>query len=128
MLDNINIENVLFLDIETVPAWPTYGDMTSHMQELWAKKTEFRRLDKHTPEEFYGNAAIFAEFGKIVCISVGYFSITNGVKTLRIKSFSGDDEKSLLEQFSQLLGTHFSKRESTLCAHNGKEFDFPYIA
>ena len=128
MLDNINIENVLFLDIETVPAWATHENMPPQMQDLWAKKTEFRRQDKFTPEEFYNNAAIFAEFGKIVCISVGYFSIANSVKTLRIKSFSGHNEKEVLEQFSQLLGSHFSKRESTLCAHNGKEFDFPYIA
>ena len=45
----------------------------------------------------------------------------------RTRSFTGE-EKHLLEEFSSLLNEHFSHRNHLLCAHNGKEFDFPYIA
>ena len=79
-------------------------------------------------EEFYERAGIWAEFGKIVCISVGYFTPNEKEKQLRVKSFYGDDEKILLQEFKDLLDAHFNKKEHVLCAHNGKEFDFPYIA
>ncbi len=77
-----------------------------------------------TADKLYSSAGIYAEFGKIVCLSCGY---ANG-KEFRIKSFYGDDEKILLEEFADLLDKHYNNNYSLLCAHNGKEFDFPYIA
>jgi hypothetical protein len=130
MLDKIDIENVLFLDIETVPAVSAYGELNERMQKLWNKKAE--RLTAYNsstdelalPEQLYNRAGIYAEFGKIICISVGAYKKGE----LRIKSFAGDDETELLTNFAGLLNRHYNKPEHLLCAHNGKEFDFPYIA
>ena len=128
MLDKINLENILFLDIETVPQEPSYDKVSDRMKELWAIKTLQRRKDNESPEEFYKSAGIFAEFGKIICISVGYFKHTNEGNSFRITSFSGDDEFTILKDFFNLLNQHYNKKESALCAHNGKEFDYPFIA
>jgi 3'-5' exonuclease len=128
MLDNIRVEDVLFLDIETVPEIPSYEQMDPKMKILWEKKSKQFRLPEQTGNDVYNRAGIYAEFGKIICISVGYIKEKDPYG-LRLKSFYGDDEKSLLNDFSLML-SKFSKsnRESLLCAHNGKEFDFPYMA
>jgi predicted PolB exonuclease-like 3'-5' exonuclease len=76
----------------------------------------------------YGRAAIYAEFGKIICISAGYFTRSGNHWQFRIKSFYGDDEKCILEEFTQMLNRHFNNPDHLLCAHNGKEFDYPYIS
>lgn len=123
MLENIDLLNVLVLDIETVPQYPHYEDMPEHLQKLWTHKSQFQRKEE-TPEEFYERAGIWAEFGKIVCISVGIFT-PGPVTGLRIKSFAGHDEQQLLKAFADLLNNQPDKH--TLCAHNGKEFDFPYL-
>jgi len=126
MLEKIDLHQVLVLDIETVPQYSTYQEVPSHFTELWTQKTQYQRRDGETPEEFYPRAGIWAEFGKIVCISVGIFSHqTDGTVGLKLKSFAGDDEVHLLKGFITLL----NKQPSTLilCAHNGKEFDFPYL-
>lgn len=129
MLDKIKIENILFLDIETVAQTQNFNDLNERAKELWAKKMHWRiEKDEKNAEELYEKAAIWAEFGKIVCISVGYIIVKNGERVLRIKSFYGHNEKQLLENFAFLLNTHFNKDKHLLCAHNGKEFDFPYIA
>jgi DNA polymerase elongation subunit (family B) len=129
MLDKIKIENILFLDIETVAQTQNFNDLNERAKELWAKKMHWRiEKDEKNAEELYEKAAIWAEFGKIVCISVGYIIVKNGARVLRIKSFYGHNEKQLLENFAFLLNTHFNKDKHLLCAHNGKEFDFPYIA
>ena len=120
----INIENILFLDIETVPQYENWEEVSETHQTLFEQKTAYQRKEEKTAEEFYERAGIWAEFGKIICISVGYF--TNN--QLRITSFFGDDEHKLLIEFKELLDTHFKKKQHLLCAHNGKEFDFPYIA
>ncbi|MBL4644018.1 MAG: 3'-5' exonuclease [Flavobacteriaceae bacterium] len=125
---HINLENILFLDIETVPENQNWNEVSANTQKLFEQKTAYQRHQETTVEEFYERAGIWAEFGKIVCISVGYFTADKTEKQLRIKSFYGDDEKVLLEEFKELLDTHFNKKEQVLCAHNGKEFDFPYIA
>lgn len=122
MLENLNLENVLFLDIETVPQVYSYKDASDEVKRLWDYK--FRNYKDETPEELYSKAGIYSEFAKIICISVGLFK----GNTFRLKSFYGDDEKKLLSEFAGLLNTHFSKQESRLCGHNGKEFDFPFIA
>jgi 3'-5' exonuclease len=91
------------------------------------KKTHYQRKEEHTAEEFYERAGIWAEFGKIICISVGYFVEVQNKKQLRLTSFFGDDEHQILTDFKVLLETHFTKKSHVLCAHNGKEFDFPFI-
>ena len=96
-------------------------------KKLYADKTRYLRKEEHTPEEYYDRAGIWAEFGKIVCISVGYFKITGDGRSFRTTSFFGEEEE-LLIQFKNLIETHFNSSRHLLCAHNGKEFDFPYIA
>jgi len=128
MLNKINLQNILFLDIETVPEVELFADLSPEMQELYALKTQYQRKDEFTPEEFYHRAGIWAEFGKIICISVGYFVERKGVNQFRVTSFYGDNEHKLLVDFKNLLDTHFNHPNHLLCAHNGKEFDFPYIA
>jgi len=127
MLEKIKSENILFLDIETVPEHINFNELAENSKELWAKKTKYKRKEEFSPEEFYNRAGIWAEFGKIICISVGYFVIDKSSRSFRITSFSGD-EKKLLSDFKGLLDTHFFKPYHLLCAHNGKEFDFPFIA
>lgn len=127
MLDKINIENILFLDIETVPEVGTFSELSPEKQELFALKTQYQRKDELTPEDFYERAGIWAEFGKIVCISVGYFITMGEKRSFRVKSLSGA-EKDILSDFKKLLEEHFNQSYHLLCAHNGKEFDFPYIA
>jgi uncharacterized protein YprB with RNaseH-like and TPR domain len=125
---HVNLENILFLDIETVPEKENWNEVSETTQKLFEQKTAYQRKEETTVEEFYERAGIWAEFGKIVCISVGYFTPDEKEKQLRIKSFYGDDEKELLLEFKELLDTHFNKKQHVLCAHNGKEFDFPFIA
>ncbi|MFX0555926.1 3'-5' exonuclease [Maribacter sp. CXY002] len=127
MLYKINLEHILFLDIETVPETADFKELGEDKQELWEQKTRYQRKDEFTPEEFYDRAGIWAEFGKIVCISVGYFKLNGDTKSFRVTSFFGE-ETTLLKEFKNLLNGHFSHAKHLLCAHNGKEFDFPYIA
>lgn len=123
-----DLSNILFLDIETVPEHKEWSDLSELTQELYAKKTAYQRKDEVTPEDFYERAGIWAEFGKIICISVAYFTENKGEKVLRVTSFSGDNEKQILLDFRTLIKDHFNKPRHLLCAHNGKEFDFPFIA
>lgn len=127
MPKHIKLEHILFLDIETVPLYQTFDEMDEVSKSLWDKKTKYQRKEEFTPEEFYERAGIWAEFGKIVCISVGYFVFKGDIRNFRVTSFYGEEE-SLLEDFKNLLNTHFNRPHHILCAHNGKEFDFPYIA
>ncbi|MEC3964075.1 3'-5' exonuclease [Flagellimonas halotolerans] len=127
MLYKLNLEYILFLDIETVPQQQHFTDLDETAQLLWEQKTQYQRKDEFTAEEFYDRAGIWAEFGKIVCISVGYFNSKGDLRTFRVTSFYGE-EIQILKQFKQLLKDHFSQVKHLLCAHNGKEFDFPYIA
>jgi hypothetical protein len=128
MLDNIRVEDVLFLDIETVPAVQAFEFLEPKMQALWEKKSKQFRNPDQAPGEVYERAGIYSEFGKIICISVGLVREKNPFR-LKLKSFFGDDEKTLLSDFSAML-IKFCKTntEAILCAHNGKEFDYPYIA
>ncbi|MBT8315630.1 MAG: ribonuclease H-like domain-containing protein, partial [Maribacter sp.] len=127
MLDKIQLENILFLDIETVPEVENYQDLDVVKQELWEHKSQYQRKDDFTAEEFYDRAGIWAEFGKIICISVGYFNVKGDKREFRVTSFHGEESK-LLKDFKKLLNNHFKYPKNLLCAHNGKEFDFPYIA
>ncbi|MCC8359602.1 3'-5' exonuclease [Salinimicrobium sediminilitoris] len=127
MIKKISLRNLLFLDIETVPENATFAELSEEKQKLWESKSKYQRKEEFTPEEFYDRAGIWAEFGKIVCISVGYFALQGEKRTFRTTTFCGE-EKELLKSFKDLLESHFGKPQHLLCAHNGKEFDFPYIA
>ena len=128
MLDHLNLSQVLFLDIETVPQTYNYNDLDDSTKYLWEKKNAYHLKDgEKSPEHIYERAGILAEFGKIVCISVG-FALNEGMfQTIRTKSFYGDDEKIMLQEFCDLLDKNYASPDKLLCAHNGKEFDFPYI-
>lgn len=131
---NIKPENVLFLDIETVPLFENFNKLNGQHAELWNQK--FEQFKKRNPERyteetnaaeaFEKEAGIFAEFGKIVCISVGILTTQNGQKRFRIKSYASDNEKQLLSDFSA-LAQRWDTPDKRLCGHNIKEFDVPYI-
>jgi len=127
MISKLNLENILFLDIETVPEMENFSDLDTTKQELWDAKSRYQRKEEFTAEAFYDRAGIWAEFGKIICISVGYFKMEGESRIFRVTSFYGDEIK-ILKDFKNLLTSHFSSNKHLLCAHNGKEFDFPYIA
>ncbi|MBT8256079.1 MAG: 3'-5' exonuclease [Bacteroidia bacterium] len=127
MLDRLKLEHILFLDIETVPQYVTYNELDETSKVLWEQKTQYQRKEEYSPEEFYDRAGIWAEFGKIICISVGFFKLKGELRNFRVTSFHGE-EIAILKEFKTLLETHFNKPQQLLCAHNGKEFDFPYIA
>lgn len=121
MLDNLDWYNLMVIDIETVPQYSSYDQVPEHFQKLWEKKTTYQRKEE-TAEDFYRNAGIQAEFGKIICISVGMFTKDGG---FRVKSFSSHHEAELLTSFAGMLAKR--PRNLVLCGHNAKEFDFPYI-
>ena len=123
-LKSINTEKILFLDIETAPQYPGYKDVPETFKKLWDLKAKRLLTEKETSADVYKQAGIYAEFGKVVCITVGMFS----GKTFRLKAFYGDDEKVLLADFAALLQKQFNTDGHFLCAHNGKEFDFPFLA
>ncbi|WP_299883839.1 3'-5' exonuclease [uncultured Lacinutrix sp.] len=127
MISKLNLENILFLDIETVPETQYFNELDKTKQELWEAKSRYQRKEEFSAEEFYDRAGIWAEFGKIICISVGYFTMQGDTRLFRTTSFYGEERKLLVE-FKNLLISHFSQTKHLLCAHNGKEFDFPYIA
>lgn len=129
MLNDINIENILFLDIETVPSVPSYQDLPEVMQQLWDKKAMFIKKDENqSAEEVFDRAGIYAEFGRVICISVGFIFTRKKIPYVRLKSFYNSDEKQLLHEFGELLRKFGQRKGALMCAHNGKEFDFPYIA
>ncbi len=125
MQQNIRVESILFLDIETVPLVPEFSMLDETFQKLWEQKAKYIQADR-TPEEVYERAGIYAEFGKIVCISFGMHYAEDGERKLKIRSFYGHDEKEILTHFCSLLQSF--KYPVYLCAHNGKEFDFPYLS
>ncbi|MCB0527057.1 MAG: 3'-5' exonuclease [Saprospiraceae bacterium] len=137
MLDTFDLYNILFLDIETVPGVADFEEMSEEMQELWAIKCRniFRKgEDELEFDEIAGafgdRAGIYAEFGKIVCVSVGFLSRQpdSPEPLLRLKSFTNHMEAGLLDDFCELLNKHFSNPDKfAICGHNIKEFDIPYI-
>lgn len=121
--------NILFLDIETVPRFSSYNELPDEWKKLWdIKSTSLAKYyEGQTNESLYPRAGIYAEFGKIVCISCGVLQGNGEQRKVIIKSFSGDDENFLLEQFNEMLNKWVVGEQKFLCAHNGKEFDFPYL-
>ncbi len=121
------MENILFIDIETVPQAPSFDALDDRWKKLWIQKAKRLVRNDETPEELYPRAGIYAEFGKIICISVGFLTKSNNKRELRVKSFYGNDEAELLAEFCDLLNQNYYSKTHFLCAHNGKEFDFPYL-
>ncbi|MDD2381263.1 MAG: 3'-5' exonuclease [Mariniphaga sp.] len=128
MLRNLNIEEVLFLDIETVPLNPEYNGLNEKWKQLWEHKMRSHSEGDEPAEVLYDRAGIYAEFGRIICISVGYVFQKKGDPHFRVKSFYDDDEKILIQNFFDALDGFSRKGKRRLCAHNGQEFDFPYIS
>lgn len=128
MLEQIKIDDILFLDIETVPQQASFEDLDDSFKHLWNKKSSHFRKPEENADEVYERAGIYAEFGKIICISTGYIHVGETDYSFRVKSFYGHDEKELLTEFNDMVNSFSRKKNIQLCAHNGKEFDFPYIA
>jgi 3'-5' exonuclease len=134
--DAFDLYNILFLDIETVPGTQEFDDLSEELQELWAAKA---RVLLRKPEDeieydemaelYRTRAGIYAEFAKIVCVSVGFLTRQPGADPiLRLKSFTNHVEAGALDDFADLLNRHFSNPDKfALCGHNIREFDIPYI-
>jgi uncharacterized protein YprB with RNaseH-like and TPR domain len=125
----MNFNNILFLDIETVSQFETYNHLPDDWKELWNTKAQIINKNKETEtsETSYHRSAIYAEFGKIICISCGCIQGNGDEKKLVIKSYFGEDEQKLLADFADMLQKWGGDSEKFLCAHNGKEFDYPYL-
>ena len=128
MLHHLNIEEILFVDIETVPLVPEYTELTEKWQKLWERKMQYHIENGEPADELYDRAGIYAEFGKIICISAGYVFQKQGQPFFRVKSFYDDDEKKLIQNFFNALDKFARAGKRRLCAHNGQEFDYPYIS
>jgi predicted PolB exonuclease-like 3'-5' exonuclease len=128
-MSRVPLHNILFLDIETVSQYPTYNEMSTEWKGLWDLKSVYllRNRENETSESIYGRAAIYAEFGKIICISCGVIPPNCPEKKIIIKSFCGDDEKVVLFQFCEMLNKWTTDSSKYLCAHNGREFDYPFL-
>jgi hypothetical protein len=123
-------KNFLLLDIETVCSHAHYDELPERMQKLWDKKALTLKKGDDTvtnADYFYDRGAIYAEFGKIICIAFGaYYWNEKDEIAFKVSSFAGDDEVQLLLQFKALI-EKYPAEQLILCAHNGKEFDFPFI-
>lgn len=126
MLNQISLNSILVLDIETVPQYPSFKAVPEAIQKLWLRKAALlKRTEYEDGLPLYERAGIYSEFGKIVCISVGYLTGKNKERKFVLQSFCGDDETALLVDFCFMLKDFDD--DVILCAHNGKEFDFPYL-
>ena len=125
----IPVNNILFLDIETVPQYPSYAQLPEEWKQLWDHKSSYllKSREEETSETIYPRAGIYAEFGKIICVSCGILSGNGGDRKMNIKSFFGEDEKIVLLEFCEMLSKWSGGDTKYFCAHNGKEFDFPYL-
>ena len=120
--------SLLFLDIETASTTESFESLDPRLQQEWIRKEKYMRSENPDPEPgsfFFDRAGIHAEFGKIICIGVGYFQVKKRDKKLlfRSKILASEEEKEILMEMRALL----ERKKWILCAHNGKEFDFPYL-
>jgi len=131
-----NHQNLLFIDIETVSQQPHFGDLSEKWQMLWTKKAQqLHRYHQGGSSEvsldveqlYTDKAAIYAEYGKVICISIGRITTDYNVPLLRVKSYYGHDESQLLESFASMMSRHFCKGNTRICGHNIREFDLPYL-
>ena len=128
MFETISAEDILFIDIETVPQHPDFSELPEHFQHLWDKKSSYFRNEDQLAADVYERAGIYAEFGKIICISAGAIIQKNGERFYKVKSYHDTDEKKLLSEFNNMIEKFTSNPGKKLCAHNGQEFDYPYIS
>ncbi len=128
MLEQYPAENVFFIDVETVPQFAGFNELNPVMQEFWEKKSTYFRKEEQKAEDVYDKAGIYAEFGKIVCISAGVVFVRNGERFFKVKSFFGEDEILLLKEFGRVVTGFCNDPGNQICGHNIKEFDIPYIA
>jgi 3'-5' exonuclease len=128
MLKELNIEEVLFIDIETAPVVQSFESLPENWKKHWEHKMKSQMGENDTAADLYPRAGIYAEFGRIICISAGYIVQKDGDKYYRVKSFYDENEKILIGNFFQTIEKFMKAGKRKLCAHNGQEFDFPYIA
>lgn len=126
MLSFLEPEKLFFLDIETAPQCAHFDDLSDDWKKLWERKAETLKLEE-PPEISYQKAGIYAEFGRIVCVCIGRIQFQNKIPVLKIRTFKDSDEVILLKKLAQWLGRNMTS-DNKLCAHNGKEFDFPWMA
>jgi 3'-5' exonuclease len=128
-MQNIRIENLLFIDIETVPQQPDFTQLSTDWQSLWTEKVRWLVPGDTTAEAFYPQrAGIMAEFAKVICVSMGYFRMEGSGPQLRIKSFYGDDEQQLLtDMLLALKELEAVNSKWSFTGHNIKEFDIPFL-
>ncbi len=125
-----NFKNILFIDIETASGVNTYTTLTVNMQKLWLRKARslMNPLQKPLEDLYFERAALFPEFGRIISIGMGFlFYNKNKELSLKVKTISNKNEKDLLLEFNQFIESTYPSKELSLVAHNGKEFDFPYL-
>jgi uncharacterized protein YprB with RNaseH-like and TPR domain len=120
-MNKSDLEKILFLDIETVPLVYQYADLDAVTRELWNKKWQYSK--DVSPEDQYAKAGIYAEFAKVVCIGLGFYRDNK----FTVFTIAGDDEFKILQELATLMGQSFNSEQHLLCAHNGKEFDFPFL-
>ena len=126
----IDIKNTLIIDIETASIAENYNDLDEHLKKQWDRKAAFIKNEEQLPNDelFFERAGIYAEFGKVICIAAGFFVKTkSGEMGLRIKAFAGENEREILTRFKDLINNKLDGENLILCAHNGKDFDFPYL-
>lgn len=125
-----NFKNTLFIDIETVSGESNFSLLSERMKHFWLRKAKnVANSQNLSLEDLYvDKAALFAEFGKIVVIGMG-FLYQNKEKelSLKVKTIANKDERALLLEFIEFINGTYKNKELTLVAHNGKEFDFPYL-
>ncbi len=127
MLENIQLHRLLFIDIETVSHYKAFDEAPSEWQELWKSKMRFSEKEDHA-ELYKDRAALYAEFSKIVCVGLGYFSKTDDEMVFRQKVIHAATEKEILEQLSELINQYFGNMNlNKLCGHNIKQFDIPFL-
>lgn len=130
MLHQIRLEHLLLIDIETASVVQNYDQLDNEYKEIWDKKANFFRDKMDSPEAFEQKAGLYAEFAKVVCISVAFFRIKdheNKKFELRMKSFCEEDEKELLANFGALLNNYYSHRKYIFAGHNVRDFDIPFL-
>ncbi len=121
-------EQLMFIDIETVPMYEHYHELPRSLQQAWDKKSVL--IDKEeldTSVSFARRAGIYAEFGKIICIALGYEKETPDGLQFYVETLKGDDEKRLLNDFVERCALFFTHAQCLFCGHNIREFDIPFL-
>jgi predicted PolB exonuclease-like 3'-5' exonuclease len=125
-----NFKNTLFIDIETVSGSENFSSISDRMKDFWVKKAKnlANPANISFEEMYFERAALYAEFGKIIVVGMGFLFVNKqGELSLKVKTIANADEKVLLQEFIAFINKTYKSRELTLVAHNGKEFDFPYL-